>query len=93
MNLAKNWIYELNKRLTLFLCSIALTSCMAQNELPKVLKVKEIISEEVVTLSKVSELLEANTALNKVDLVNWEAFPLFGLKYPLELPIVTTRYG
>lgn len=75
MNLAKNWIYELNKRLTLFLCSIALTSCMAQNELPKVLKVKEIISEEVVTLSKVSELLEANTALNKVDLVNWEAFP------------------
>ncbi len=49
-------------------------SCNAQNEAPKELKVKEIIADKNVTLSQVSELLEEQTELHSINIINWDTF-------------------
>lgn len=65
---------EKSKFVLLFL-SLIFSNCMAQNETPKELKVKEIIAEKNITLDQVSQLLEANAELQSIDLINWDTFP------------------
>jgi len=63
------------KRLTLalFWC-LPFTICFSQMEKPKELRVKEIKAAENVDLVKVSELLEEQTTLHTIDLINWDEF-------------------
>lgn len=62
------------KRLLLLFHFLLFASCIAQNETPKELKVKEIKTEKIVTLSRVSELLEEHAELQHIDVINWDAF-------------------
>lgn len=62
-----------NKLLLFFLCLIV-TSCNAQEETPKELIVKEIKADKNVTLVEVSKLLEAQTELHTINLINWNEF-------------------
>lgn len=57
----------------LFCCTF-LTNCVAQNEIQKELKVKEIKADKNLTLNEVSELLEAHTVLQQINLINWDEF-------------------
>mgnify|MGYP000282612113 CR=1 FL=1 len=61
-------------KLFIFLCCSVCTSCIAQNEISKELKVKEIKSDKDVTLVQVSKLLEEQAELHTIDLVNWHEF-------------------
>lgn len=61
-------------KLFIFLCCTVFSSCIAQNETPKELKVKEIIADKNVTLVQVSELLEEQVDLQTIDLMNWNDF-------------------
>lgn len=63
------------RRSLLFLLFMIFASCNAQNEALKELKVKEIIADKSVTLAQVSELLEEQTELQSIDVINWETFP------------------
>ena len=55
------------------LCLCLVSSALAQNS-KKVLKVKEIDYSGVADLEKVSELLELNTDLHTIDILNWNTF-------------------
>lgn len=55
-------------------CNIFLTNCVAQNEIQKELKVKEIKADKNVTLAEVSKLLETHTVLQQINLINWDEF-------------------
>ena len=61
------------KIFSLLFCTLC-TSCLAQNETPKQLIVKEIKVEKNITLIQVSELLEEHAALHTIDLINWNKF-------------------
>lgn len=61
-------------KLFLFLCCMVFISCSAQKETSKELKVKEIKVDKDVTLVQVSKLLEAQTELQTIDLINWNEF-------------------
>jgi len=60
-------------KILLFLFSVS-SSCIAQNDIPKELKVKEIKSDKNITLVQASELLETETELHTIDLLNWKEF-------------------
>ncbi|TMM58576.1 hypothetical protein FEE95_03865 [Maribacter algarum] len=62
------------RRSLLFFLFLIFASCNAQNEAPKELKVKEIITDKNVTLSQVSELLEEQTELHSINIINWDTF-------------------
>lgn len=62
-----------NRVVLFFFCSVFMC-CTAQKEPPKQLKVKEIIADKNVTLVQVSELLEEQTELQSIDLINWDTF-------------------
>lgn len=57
----------------LFWC-VPFTSCLAQMEKPKELIVKEIKAGKNVNLTEVSELLEQQTELIPIDLINWDDY-------------------
>jgi len=61
-------------RVLLFLFCSVFASCMAQKEISKELKVKEIIANENVSLPQVSNLLEEQAELHSIDIINWDAF-------------------
>lgn len=62
------------KRFVLFFLYSVFTSCFAQNEMQKELKVKEIKADKNLTLNEVSELLEEHTDLQQISLINWDEF-------------------
>jgi hypothetical protein len=61
-------------KLLLFFFCLILTNCIPRKEASRELKVKEIIADKNVTLVQVSELLEEQTELHYIDVINWEAF-------------------
>lgn len=63
------------KGFTLFFVGMCMAVACTQNSNTKVLAVKAIASEGVLSLQQVSDLLEANTTLQHIDVVNWESFP------------------
>ncbi|WP_339713792.1 carbohydrate-binding family 9-like protein [uncultured Kriegella sp.] len=50
-------------------------ACGFTNQDDKILKVKEIEHTGVASFQEVSDLLESQTELHDIDLVNWDAFP------------------
>lgn len=58
----------------LFIFCSVITGCIAQKESSKELKVKEIIVDKKLSLLQVSEILEEQTELQSIDLINWDTF-------------------
>ncbi len=71
----KSAIMLKNNTLILFFIIAIFATCNAQKEIDKILKVQEIKAATDVTLSEVSVLLEAQTELHPIAVLNWSAFP------------------
>ncbi|MEO9891739.1 carbohydrate-binding family 9-like protein [Aurantibacter sp.] len=66
---------KLERKIILVLCVSIFGTAVAQtSKLKKVLKVKEIEYSGNADLEKVSELLEVNSELQSIDVLNWDAY-------------------